>query len=1022
MTFIATSKTFSIDLETVKFTERKNRSYWKTRRKLVVTPMMGALLLAILMIQGSMALELGDKCKKDLGMKRNGIPDSAITASSSYDEKSVGPRYSRIRSEEKGGAWCPLATIGKDVYEWLQIDLGNLTVITMVETQGRFGNGQGQEFAEYYVLEYQRTDNGPFKRFRNRQSQEVFNGNTNTYIAEMNDVKPPIIARRIRIVPYSLHQRTICMRVELYGCAWTDGVVSYDMPQGQRRGSEVDLLDFTYDGLIKDNYLSGGLGQLTDGDEGESNFRLDRHSLGRKGYGWIGWRNDSTTMKPITIKFTFDTVRNFTEIRLHCNNMFSKDVRVFRTAMIYFSVGGEYFQPEPAKFTFMKDELMEYARTVIIPIKHRIGKFIQLELTFEARWMMISEIQFKSTPAVGNNITTEVAPPTTIATTTLSTPAPTVPVGDSYETGNNPGVSKPGGPAGGKNEGSSRNNKTNGGSPGDFGGKDDKGVGQKPSKPLDDQYIGIIIGALCALIFILIGIIIFCCRMRRKKQKLSKAPDQVTLESLRDMHPMPLINGKLSNGNTYKCIATSDDIDSDKDTDKCNNDLMYNETNATNNGIQARKLPEVPTPDSSDTLTSREYAVPDVTKSALVVSLPPQQPILPVNPPPSYNPGFMEPPPYPNAPPYHTHEPGHFQDHEFYASEDVINIPNIQGVTGNSIYAAPNPDLLSRLSEGELNIVEFPHDNMKFREKLGEGQFGEVHLCEAYGMGELLTGEELIPGRPARSFLVAVKILRPDATDQARIDFNKEIRIMSKLKDPNVVPVLGVCTKQEPLCMIVEYMKYGDLHQYLVNHVPDNTLTRHTGANIMSYGSLIYMATQIASGMKYLESLNMVHRDLATRNCLVGSHYTIKISDFGMSRSLYSSDYYRIEGRAVLPIRWMAWESILLGKFTSKSDVWSFGVTLWEVLTMAKEHPYEGLTDEQVIENCGHFYRNDGKENYLPKPDMCPKEIYDLMCECWNRTEAGRPPFREIHMFLQRKNMGFDPKDEKMSLCKVPVC
>ena len=113
---------------------------------------------------------------------------------------------------------------------------------------------------------------------------------------------------------------------------------------------------------------------------------------------------------------------------------------------------------------------------------------------------------------------------------------------------------------------------------------------------------------------------------------------------------------------------------------------------------------------------------------------------------------------------------------------------------------------------------------------------------------------------------------------------------------------------------------------------------------------------------------------------------------------------------------------ILQGKFTTKSDVWSFAVTLWEVLTFAKDQPYDALTDEMVIENAGHYYRNDKQEVYLSHPPNCPKEIYDLMCECWNRSESARPTFREIHMFLQRKNMGYNPKDEKMNQIKVPIC
>ena len=177
---------------------------------------------------------------------------------------------------------------------------------------------------------------------------------------------------------------------------FSDDVVSYNMRQGDRRGSEVDLYDFTYDGVVEDNYLSQGLGQLTDDDKGQTNFRLDPQGVGRKGYEWVGWKNDSVGTPPVGILFQFDKVRNFTSVRIHSNNLFSKDVRVFRMAKIYFSVGGKYFTSEPVVYNYMRDTLMEFVRPVIINIPHKVGRFARVDLYFDARWIMISEVSFES--------------------------------------------------------------------------------------------------------------------------------------------------------------------------------------------------------------------------------------------------------------------------------------------------------------------------------------------------------------------------------------------------------------------------------------------------------------------------------------------------------------------------------------------------------------------------------------------------------------------------------------------------
>ncbi|XP_055335639.1 discoidin domain-containing receptor 2-like [Paramacrobiotus metropolitanus] len=879
-----------------------------------------------------------DECVAPLGMESELIADDQIKASSSYDDASVGPQNARVGHEDGGGAWCPRQQVKKDVYEFLEVDLLQLHVVSSVETQGRFGNGQGQEFAEQFMLEYQREPDSEWITFRNRKGEKLFRGNTNTYVRNNQKLDPPIIARKIRFIPQSVYARTVCMRVELFGCPWREGILWYSMPQGESKAPDVQLYDWSYDGVIESNHLYLGMGQLTDGRLGADNFR-GTTVAGQKASDWVGWKNDSHRGSKIDLTFKFDVPRKFSAMYLYCNNLFSKDVQVFATASIYFSIGGKYYTGAPVHYAYTADTVMEKSRNVSIKLNQHVGRYVKVILTFASRWMMISEVSFDSEPLAGN-FTPEASPPELLTKSTTSSAALD---GQFFHIFHPSGFL-----LGGRDAPEVHGHKTH-----LYAVQGNTSSRLQPTTT--DDYVGLIIGIVSGMvILLLIGLGIVLLRFRHRKHhyrnKFHSAADFFSLEKNLpfDLKNVQVETLRSINGNMYGSVASEEP---EKNT-------IYHEPHEV---ILKRILPEMPSSalikEYHNTLCSREYAIPEL-KSPYV-------------------------------------KPKNFAGNHLLP---CYNQFSLQGPSGTNSMDSPTCSVQPTMS----TVSELPRSCLKFIERIGEGQFGEVHLCVAEDLYELTGYRSMSPSAK----LVAVKMLRSDVSGDIKSDFRREIEILSTLHDPNLIQVLGVCTQEDPLCMVVEYMECGDLNQFLKEHMPESPSgLLHQKA--LNYGTLIYMASQIASGMKYLENLNYVHRDLATRNCLVGQNYTIKVSDFGMSRRLYACDYYRIEGKAILPIRWMAWESILMGKFTTKSDVWSFAVTLWEILTFAREQPFEELNDEQVIENAGSCYQGDKKTILLAQPHLCPKEIYDLMRECWQKQEENRPNFREIHLFLQRKNLGY---------------
>ncbi|XP_065827236.1 insulin-like growth factor 1 receptor isoform X1 [Oscarella lobularis] len=277
---------------------------------------------------------------------------------------------------------------------------------------------------------------------------------------------------------------------------------------------------------------------------------------------------------------------------------------------------------------------------------------------------------------------------------------------------------------------------------------------------------------------------------------------------------------------------------------------------------------------------------------------------------------------------------------------------------------------------------QFSRDCLKMEDELGEGQFGKVYSAWA---ARIVKGEE--------KTRVAVKTMKRGSSLETAEDFRKEMEIMMDFDHPNIVRLLGICTHDEPLYLITELMKHGDLKDYIRKARPNEINPRPL---LLSIAQLVDVAAQAASGVAYLASRKFVHRDIAARNCLVGENDTqlsVKISDFGMARDVYQQEYYRRSGGA-LPIRWMAPEAITDGKYTVESDIWSLGVLLWEIFTFGYQ-PYFGRDNEQVI---GGILQGNLT---LECPPLCPRPVFQLMLRCWERNPSERITSGDVASALQ---------------------
>uniref|UniRef100_A0A8C6TNW9 Inactive tyrosine-protein kinase 7 n=1 Tax=Neogobius melanostomus TaxID=47308 RepID=A0A8C6TNW9_9GOBI len=269
--------------------------------------------------------------------------------------------------------------------------------------------------------------------------------------------------------------------------------------------------------------------------------------------------------------------------------------------------------------------------------------------------------------------------------------------------------------------------------------------------------------------------------------------------------------------------------------------------------------------------------------------------------------------------------------------------------------------------------LHFPRANLQTITTLGKGEFGEVLLSKAKGIDD--SEEETV---------VLVKSLqtRDEALQQ---DFRREAEMFGKLSHPNVVRLLGLCKETEPHYMILEYYDLGDLKQFLrISKSKDDKVKTQP----LSTKTKVSICAQVAHGMEHLSNHRFVHKDLAARNCLINSQRRVKVSALSLSKDVYNSEYYHYR-QAWIPLRWMPSESVFEDDFSTKSDVWAFGVLMWEVFSLG-EMPHAKLGDDEVLEGL-----KSGKLK-LPVPEGCPSRIYKLMARCWAMSLKERPSFTDI--------------------------